>query len=220
MKTIYFVRHGEAENNLVREKADDASIYFGANASLTDAGREQSKRIAERASHLPIQVIISSPFRRTKETAAIIVAKTGTALEYSDFFVERKNPSRLLGMRWLDTEVQNVQRAWEKAFYTDKQVEDGETFSEILQRAKAARSYLEKRPESHILVVTHGFFLRMFIGDFIFGDLFIPSLVEPLDHGMTTRNTGLTVVKYDPNPKNEKHRTWHLSIWNDHAHLG
>lgn len=193
------------------------SVYLGGTAALTDTGREQAKFIAERAAHLPIDVIITSTFLRATQTASIISERTGIRIEHSELLVERKSPTRLLGMRWLDPDVQETQRKWERAFYTDERVDDGETFSEICDRAQKALSFLESRSESNILVVTHGFFLRVLVADMIFGTLLTAKIFEPMDFGMRTKNTGLTVLQHDGN---DTYKPWWLLVWNDHAHLG
>lgn len=194
------------------------SVYLGGTAALTDTGREQARFIAERAAHLPIDVIITSSFLRATQTASIISERTGIRIEHSELLVERKSPTRLLGMRWLDPDVQKTQHSWERAFYDENQhVEDGETFLQIKQRAQKALSFLETRPESNILVVTHGFFLRILVADVIFGKLLTAKIFEPMDFGMRTKNTGLTVLQHDAN---DKHKPWWLLVWNDHAHLG
>ncbi len=213
MKTVYFVRHGQAVNNA----PPPGSICYGSEAPLTEHGIKQAEMIAERVSHVPTQVIISSPFKRTVQTTEIIGKRVKEPVEYSDLFVERQGPTRLVGQLWDDPQVQKIQRSWERSFYTDTRIEDGETFSEIRLRSRAAREFLESRSESNILVVTHGFFLRIFIADMILGDNFSPRLLESLDRRMRTMNTGLTMVTHVPS---DTHAPWRLETWNDHAHLG
>lgn len=58
-RTLYFVRHGEADT-------------WG---QLTDAGREQSRLIGQRLSRLPIDVVWHSPLPRAVESAQIIAAE-------------------------------------------------------------------------------------------------------------------------------------------------
>ena len=59
MKTVYLVRHGESTEN------DWSSpIYQGKKALLTKLGESQARLFAERAARLPIDVIVTSPYRR------------------------------------------------------------------------------------------------------------------------------------------------------------
>ncbi|MBW6440447.1 class I tRNA ligase family protein [Patescibacteria group bacterium] len=62
-----FVRHGESESNLNNTKVSQINDY-----PLTNKGIEQSKNIAKILSDEKIDIIISSPILRTKQTADII----------------------------------------------------------------------------------------------------------------------------------------------------
>ncbi len=223
MKTIYFVRHGEAENNAARHALENGqptdTVYLGGEAPLTEDGKHQTKSIAERAAKLPVEVIVSSTMRRTRETAAIISERTGHPVVLSDLFIERMNPSVLIGMRWDDPEMKRLEREWWDTFYSDRETRtlDGENFSDLFERAGKALSYLEQRPESHILVTTHGYFLRMLGARVLLGESFTPRQFEILANALRTNNTGLTLMKYNPE---DELAAWSLRAWNDHAHLG
>ena len=56
---LYFVRHGETNSNLQK-----SVVSF--NDELTDNGRKQAQQLAERISTLSINIIITSPHKRTK----------------------------------------------------------------------------------------------------------------------------------------------------------
>ena len=65
---LYLVRHGETTQN--REMR-----YLGTQDTLlTPAGMIQASQVAEALSQIPIKVVLSSPLRRTAETAARIQA--------------------------------------------------------------------------------------------------------------------------------------------------
>ncbi|MDE2188145.1 MAG: class I tRNA ligase family protein [Patescibacteria group bacterium] len=66
--TYYIMRHGEAENNtlnVISSKADDPK-------HLTEKGREQVKKAANFFTDKKIDLIFTSPFIRTRETAEIV----------------------------------------------------------------------------------------------------------------------------------------------------
>jgi methionine salvage enolase-phosphatase E1 len=67
MKTrLIFVRHAEAEGNLKR-------LFHGwYDSSITEKGHKQAKKVAERLSDVPIEVIYSSSLKRTLQTAQYI----------------------------------------------------------------------------------------------------------------------------------------------------
>lgn len=72
--TFYLVRHGEAENNV---SGIGNSLPEKRKMRLTEEGIRKVAMTAERLSKKPIDVILSSPIERTRETAAIISKKTG-----------------------------------------------------------------------------------------------------------------------------------------------
>jgi broad specificity phosphatase PhoE len=67
---LYLVRHGESE-------IPAGQVQF--DYPLSPLGREQAARVAERFRGLVLDQLITTPFRRTQETAAAIAATTGVA---------------------------------------------------------------------------------------------------------------------------------------------
>jgi probable phosphoglycerate mutase len=212
MKTIYLIRHGEAENNV-----RSGDVYKAEDSELTPKGFEQAKILAERAQHLPVDVLIASPFVRTRQTAEEISHVIGKPIEYNELFEECRTPSQMKNARWDDEAIKKVHVAWQKSLLTDgEQVGDGDTYASMMRRGGMALDYLEKRPEENILIVTHGFLLRVLVAKMLFTDEISPQLFREFEYGFRTQNTGLTVLHFDPT---DAHRAWWLSVWNDHAHL-
>jgi broad specificity phosphatase PhoE len=214
MKTVYFVRHGEAEINLKSSEA-----YGGSESPLTDHGKQQAQLIADRAAHLPVTVLISSTMKRTQQTAAFIAEATGLPIELSPLFVEREMPSLLVGQNKDDPETIETMKEWMRSSVEEGiRVLDGENFDDLQERGIQALSLLADHPEDNILVVTHGFFLRVLLGLAVFGGSFSAAHLKALRWGLRTTNTGLTVLRYDDN--DDRQTGWHLLAWNDHSHLG
>jgi broad specificity phosphatase PhoE len=210
-KTVYFVRHGESVGNV-------SPMFQPPNSALTDAGRAQAARIAERVAKLSFETLIASPLIRAKETAEAIVMTTGKNPEYSDLFVERIKPSRLVGKPSRDDEARKLWDVWKQSLYTPGlRFEDGENFDDLMSRADAALRFLENRVEHTLVVVTHGFFLRTMIMRAIFGEEVTPAAFKKFQARVSTANTGLTVLKFR---ETNEGKAWHLWIYNDHAHLG
>lgn len=65
---LYLVRHGESEIPAGQVQAD---------YPLSPLGRQQAARVGERFRGLAVDRLITTPFRRTQETAAAIAATTG-----------------------------------------------------------------------------------------------------------------------------------------------
>jgi broad specificity phosphatase PhoE len=71
---LYLIRHGETADNLRMR-------YLGTrDESLTEKGIQQAQRVADALAQLPIKAVISSPMRRTAETAAPIQEACGVEL--------------------------------------------------------------------------------------------------------------------------------------------
>jgi probable phosphoglycerate mutase len=65
---VYLVRHGESEAAAEDRFAGEIDV------PLSERGREQAKKLAERVASEPIAAVYSSPLARTTETARILAA--------------------------------------------------------------------------------------------------------------------------------------------------
>lgn len=210
MKKIYCVRHGESEGNV-------GPIRQTALTSLTQKGRDQSTIIAERVAKLPIEVILSSTMNRARETTEIVKNKVVTPVEYSDLFAERRRPSIVLGKPKNDPAVRAAEREIRKRFSEPGfRFSDEENFDDLKLRAKQALEYLARRKEKEILIVTHGYFMRVIVATIVFGDSLTSETCERFIQTFFMENTGITVLCHD----RKEPKPWWVWIWNDHAHLG
>lgn len=213
-KQVYFVRHGESVTNAT-------GIRQGPAALLTELGKKQARRVAERIAELPIEHIVVSPYERTRETSLPIIEATGcTNVEHSELFVERRNPSIMLGTHKDDPQTEQLWAQIAANYHVSGwRYTDEENFDDLIERAKNALGLLEKLPEQHVLVVSHGMFMRVILahvllGDHLDGRIFWDRFV-PIK---TVANTGIMHLEYTEN----FHKTgmyWKLISWNDHAHL-
>lgn len=213
MKTIYLVRHGESVVN-VSKRFDEGSEF-----PLTELGRKQAEILAHRAARLPIDALIASTMQRAQETAAIISAKIGKPVENSDLLVERKFPSSLIGRMKSEPEAQRLMHDFNESLESGGvRVDDADTFEDLRERTSKALALFQSHTADNILAVTHGYFLRVLIARVLFGEQFTARDFKPFAWGLRTKNTGLTVIRY--NSDDERGRPWHVITWNDHAHLG
>jgi broad specificity phosphatase PhoE len=209
MKIIYFVRHGESEGNI-------GTIRQSSDTPLSPHGRQQAEIIAQRASHLTFDVIISSTLKRAEETAQAISKKTNKDIEYSDLFVERVHPVDLYGISKTDPRSVEAGETIRKNFAVPGfRYADEENAKDLMDRAQEALKFLTNRPEEHILVATHGFFLRIVMARAVFGDTLTEKETDDFVRTFQTENTGITVFSYDET----KPKPWRVLTWNDYAHL-
>ena len=212
-KIVYFVRHGQSMDNA-------SPVFQSPDSPLTEKGKEQARKISERIAKLSFEALISSSFRRAKETAGFIAEATGKNVEYSDLFVERTKPASVNGRPYSDEKASALWDKWNESLYVPgMRAEDGENFDDIIARANDALAFLKNRSERSMVVVTHGYFLRTMLARVLVGGSLTGEILKKFQHAAMMENTGLTVLEYQSESGKTDAR-WRLWVYNDHAHLG
>ncbi len=210
-KLIYFVRHGETESNAT-------GIRQGSSGALTEQGRTQALATAKR---FPLhkghpQVIYSSPYERTKETAEIIAKYLGIKVKYSNLLKERKNPSEILGHWSGDRIVRTITDRIDKSYHPDDlRISDEENFIDLKKRAKKLLRFITHRWQKRIIMVTHSRFLKLVVSYMIYGNKLTASQYNNLSYFNKINNAGMAICLYTHHwfKKDE----WKLLVWNDLA---
>lgn len=208
-KLIYFVRHGETESNVL-------GIKQGSDGALTEKGRNQAVATAMRfpkKKGCP-QVIIASPYERTKETAEIIGKELKMPIEFSDLLVERRNPTEAIGHSWKEEHVKQIFDRMDKSYRPDDlQISDEETFLELKARARKLLDYIRKRKENRIIMVTHSNFLKMIASYMVYGESLTATGFNNLSYFNPVNNASMAICSYTPHffKKGE----WKVIVWND-----
>ncbi len=212
-KLIYFIRHGETHLNAL-------GIRQGAEGGLTDHGKAQALETAKRfpKEKGSPEVIIASPYERTRETANIIAQELGMTVEYSDLLVERRNPTEIIGRSGKDKDVKRIIDTIDQSFHDDNlRYSDEENFTDLKERAKKLLEYIKTRKENRIIMVTHSTFLKMVVSYMLIGDKLTASTYNTLSYLHPIDNGGITICSYTE----EKHwfkkteEWWKLITWND-----
>lgn len=208
-KLIYFVRHGETVLNA-------QGIRQGSGGPLTDQGRAQALATAKRfPKHRgKADIIIASPYERTRETAHIIAEELDLPIEYCDLLVERRNPSEIIGKSGSDPMVKEVIDRIDKSFHEDNlRFSDEENFIDLKERARKLLIYISERPEKKLIMVTHGIFLKMVAAYMMYGESLDASLYNKLSFYNPMDNAGMTICSYKSHwfSPNE----WRILVWND-----
>jgi broad specificity phosphatase PhoE len=209
MKKIYFVRHGESEGNV-------ASAIQSGEVPLTANGKKQAEFIADRFTELPIEVIVSSTMLRAQETANIISAKINAEVISSELLIERQHPSLQVGKKKTDSQVVESEKLiFENFGKEDYKFSDEENFADLKDRASKILDFLAQRPEKDILVVSHGFIMRIILAVIVIGKDLTAQQCKQFISAFHMENTGVTIFDYDVTKDNP----WRVWVWNDHAHL-
>lgn len=150
-KTIYLVRHGQK----VAEFGDPG---------LTEEGKQQAKETGIYLQQFPITQIISSPFRRTQETAAEIAHELHLSYTVDDALVERMN--------WNGNGVsyESFVKEWVVATHNRDYIPAfGDSSRRTGEKIKKLVNNLTATAGAHIVLVTHGGaivdYLRTVFGD-------------------------------------------------------
>ena len=205
---VYFVRHGESKFNALQ-------LRQHGRVELSEYGAKQAASVANRFKKLPVDIILSSDYTRTKQTAQIIQKIVRVPIEYTDLLREIKRPMEIEGKRIDDPEAVRIMNLIKTHEYDpDWHHSDEENFFDVRRRIVDFWNLLCLRKEERILVVTHTVVLRYLMGILLFCENFGPQEAHRVYHFFRMSNTGITVIGRDGGGN------WHLVTWNDHAHLG
>jgi broad specificity phosphatase PhoE len=148
--TFVLVRHGETDWNRERRFQGHADV------PLNETGVEQARVLAERLAGERFAAAYSSPLRRAFETAEIVAARLGIAVETSDGLMEVDVGS------WSGLTTAEVEQRFPDGFRHWAETRaggwtDGETYEELGERVVLdLRRLAGRHPGDSVLAVTHG----------------------------------------------------------------
>lgn len=147
--TYYLLRHGEADSNVNNIATSNIQTSNG----LTKEGRKQIREAAKKLVKEKIDIIISSPYPRTKETAEIVTQVLGLKpnfdqhLQEMDFGSYDGLPVAEFKAKFPGGELERFERA----------PNGGENLKDVLKREMDLVKELEKKHKGKkILLVGHG----------------------------------------------------------------
>ncbi|UJF23705.1 histidine phosphatase family protein [Suttonella sp. R2A3] len=154
MPAIYIIRHAESTTNIGELSRPNPVV------PLTTKGREQARKLAERLTIEPSEVIVSE-FIRTRQTAQPWLDKLGLDAREDGLI----NEFNMLGYSMVEgmTGEQRrpiASRYWRKADLNARCGEDGETFNEFTTRVNKFLNTLAERRDNSVLF-SHGMFIRL-----------------------------------------------------------
>jgi probable phosphoglycerate mutase len=197
---LYLVRHGESLGNVTpgSRRSDDPA--------LTARGREQAARAAAALSRVGIDVVLSSPLRRARETADAIAAGSGVVARPVDGFAEVD----MGALADADDPAARAERdailsAW-LAGEVSRSFPGGEDFTAVQARVRAGlRTVARELAGRRIALVTHRVPLVAA------RSLCLPDavIVAP---GAPCANGSITTLRADG-------ERWHLVAWGEARHL-
>jgi probable phosphoglycerate mutase len=191
---IYLIRHAETASNAAR-------VMQQPDASLSDRGVEQARRLGERLRRAEIGHVLSSDHARARETAEAVCRATGASLELEPLLEER-NFGDLRGRPYADFRAEGIDPFAEG--YVPPNGESWEAF-----RARVARAWLrtEERAASttgDLAVITHGLVCAIVV------ERHASLAPRVIDNAPPWHNTGVNVIEGPP---------WRVTLFNCASHL-
>jgi broad specificity phosphatase PhoE len=213
---LHLVRHGESLANASDRAGHRRPADWDA---LSERGWEQARGLGRRLEGHGIEVIVASTMRRAQETAAGITEVLGLPVETDPDLHELRQSDAFYASTtngdFRDTATLN----WMPTAARDYAEPGAESFDEMLGRVVRVRERMEARADERILLVTHYGFIHFFLGHALFGDSFGPEHLIPLWYAAHA-NTGITVFeRRNRRMDGMDFDGWHLTTWNDQAHL-
>lgn len=159
---VFMVRHGATVLT-----AEDR--FAGAtDVELSDEGREQARRLAERLSTETINAVFASPMGRTVETAQILAQPHDLPVQKCDGLREISHGRwEQMTRREVEARFPEEAAAWEKDPYTFAP-EGGESGLAVTARAlPALLSLVRAHPSGSILVVSHKGTIRLLLSSLL-----------------------------------------------------
>lgn len=147
MNTFIFIRHGES--TAVNYLAGRTPV------SLSEKGKKEAEATALMLSKIRIDKLISSPLKRTLETAEYISHVSGLDIEIMDDFIET-DFGKWTGRTFTDLKADEKWNMW-YAFRSGMHVPEGENLISVQNRVINGIHMLQKKyPDKTIAVVSHG----------------------------------------------------------------
>jgi len=167
--TLVCVRHGQADHNVEGNKVFQYTQEENPalDTNLTDVGREQARKVAERLAETKFDLAVSSDLRRAKDTAEAISAKNETIKTLEEW---RDLRERRLGDFEGNADLCRAQLKVEDGVRDrnlltwripngESAIDLNERIQRFLQKLIIRAEQLTSR-EPSILLVSHGIFLK------------------------------------------------------------
>jgi len=166
MPTVAMIlRHGETALSIEKRFSGRGD------AELTDRGQAQAAAAAARLANLGVEVIVSSPLRRTRQTAEAVAAKVGKEIVVEDGFAET-NFGEWEGLTFGEVGKQAPEQLREWLANPNVAPPGGESMTATGLRVAAARQrVIEQYGERRVLIVTHVTPIKLLLRDALDGPL-------------------------------------------------
>lgn len=181
---IYIIRHGESEWNILNK------VQGQEDTNLTDRGKKQAMKAAERLVDEDIDIIYSSDLKRAYETAKTIGDKLNLEV------------NKLSGIReinfgvWQGLDLATIEEKYKEDYILwrtephNLKIENGETLEIVKERAvRDVQKLVGENKGKNILLVSHGTAIKTLILGLL--DMDISSYCK-----FAMNNVGLSIIEF------------------------
>lgn len=155
---VIFIRHAETKNNA------EGIIQGPEHGGITEKGRKQIEKASELLKSKKIDVFFSSDIPRCKTTSEGINKYHSLPIKYTEMIREKYNGD------WTGKNYKEVNWDQIEGTFETKKVNNGESLLDVKARARKFIKELITQygnTDKKILVVSHGAFLKVLIGDLL-----------------------------------------------------
>ena len=188
MTTIYFVRHGESESNLITQFAGSLDM------PLTQRGREQAALTASYLSEFPIAAVYASDLSRAFETGHIIANRVQAPI------LAMQDLREIYAGQWEGKTYAQLEREFPDSYSTWKNqiglavCDGGESVAQLQQRVQqCVGQIVAKHPNQAICIATHATPIR------VMECLWTNTRIENMHTIPWVGNASVTMVEYRDN---------------------
>ncbi|MBM7614413.1 histidine phosphatase family protein [Alkaliphilus hydrothermalis] len=166
MTEIYFVRHGETDDNR------DHNLCGWINPSLNKEGLIQAERVAQQLKNESFDAIYTSGLKRTNETAAMILGCKHEKIQPLDTLKEL-NFGDFEGRKMVELEKEHPQLYQQmRDDFIGFRFPGGESLREMHHRVnKTMKELISRHDGEKILIVAHSGVIRSIMAELITGDM-------------------------------------------------
>ncbi len=186
---LILIRHGQIQANL------DKRWHGWTDSALTDAGKQQAQRVAERIAeqHADVSAIYASPLQRTYNTAKHIAELLNLDV-IEEPRIKEYGIGVLEGEKFSDLHTQHefFKQVNANPHYAPEQ---GESIHQVGDRVTSAlQSFLQNHPDEKVIAVSHGAALALGLAGIFDQDWYAWDKYQ-------FKNTSVTEVKLGENPE-------------------
>ncbi len=198
--TILLVRHGQTESNV-------EGYYMGwLDEDINQTGYAQARALSARLANQPIDIIYTSPLRRTFNTASVLAEPHKLEPKVLDDLIEIHQGD------WEGMHVDKISQGWPDQWRqtrtdpSDFTMPNGESFKEVTERSvRAFYKIVADNPDRQVVLVAHEIVVKVIIVHTL-------GATNSIYRHFDLTNASLSVIRVaDGKP--------HLVVLNDTTHL-